>query len=65
MKTVLVLLVMTVLSTMFAGCSMFRGLTIESSQAECEAQLTKSVQQFCEVAKSNIDKIKGAEAALK
>lgn len=64
-KKQIVVAVALAIAAMSTGCSVFRGLTIDSTQAECEAKLTESVQKFCETAKTNIDKIKGAEAALK
>jgi len=52
-----------IFSTM-TGCGMVRGLTLESTKAECEDVLKKSVEQFCDVASKNRDKIKNAEEIL-
>lgn len=43
---------------------MFRGLTLESTQAECEDVLKDRVEKLCENAVKNRDKIKNAEEIL-
>lgn len=60
MKTTMIALIFTTMT----GCGMVRGLTLESTKAECEDVLKKSVEQFCDVASTNRDKIKNAEEIL-
>lgn len=60
MKTTMIALIFSTMT----GCGMFRGLTLESTQAECEDVLKDRVEKLCENAVKNRDKIKNAEEIL-